>query len=417
MARDGFWHGRGGPGEGTAGASGGDSPSVAIVGAGIGGLTLAAFLLRLGRSVRIFEQATGFSRVGAGIQMGPNAMKVLGALGLRERLEPVSYSPSHLGNRVWDTGEHTFSLPVGADAEARYGAPYLMLHRGDLHRALQEAVPAGLVELRSRLVGVEPAGDRVRLRFEGGSAAEADIVIGADGVHSVVRERVFTQVEASYTGRMAYRAVFPTELVVGERPGPATKWWGVDRHIVIYYVSAGREIYFTTSLPEQGAAVESWSAQGSMEVLRAAFEGFHPEVRRVLAACPSVQKWAIYDRRPLEAWHRGRVALLGDACHPMTPYMAQGAATAMEDAAILTRCIAELGLDHPDATFEAYEQCRKPRTTRIQQESRSNTWLHHATDPSWVYGYDALRVPLRPPPPGGTGPGTASGTGAPMPVP
>lgn len=371
-----------------------DGPFIAVVGGGIGGLTLTAALLRLGYQVRVYEQATAFARVGTGIQMGPNAMRILTGLGLRRQIEAVAYSPSHMGNREWDTGAPTFSLPLGADAESRYGAPYFMLHRGDLHQALQEAVPTEVVRLRSRLVTVEPAGGRTRLGFDDGTSVEADVVVGADGVHSVVREQVFTADDAAYTGRMAYRAVFPTRLVRGEKPGPATKWWGVDRHIVIYYVSRGDEVYFTTSVPEEGPAVESWSATGSMADLRRAFAGFHPEVQRVLEACPSVSKWAIYDRRPLASWHRDGVVLLGDACHPMTPYMAQGAATAMEDAVVLTRCIAELGLDDPAATFEVYEQSRKPRTTSIQAESRSNTWLHHATDPSWVYSYDAWQAPL-----------------------
>ncbi|MBO0692850.1 MAG: FAD-dependent monooxygenase [Acidimicrobiaceae bacterium] len=371
-----------------------DEPSIAVIGAGIGGLALAACLLRLGRRVRIYEQATAFARVGTGIQMGPNAMKVLTGLGLRERLEPVAYSPPHFGNREWDSGEDTFSLPIGVDAVERYGAPYYMLHRGDLHQALQGAVPAEVVQLRSRLIGIEPAGERVRLRFEGGTTAEADFVVGADGVHSVVREQVFTTDDATYTGRMAYRAVFPTDLVQGEKPGPATKWWGIDRHIVIYYVSAGREVYFTTSVPEDGSAVESWSALGRMEDLLRTFEGFHPEVQRVLEACPSVHKWAIYDRGALATWHDGHVVLLGDSCHPMTPYMAQGAATALEDAVVLSRCLTEFGLDDPDTTFEAYEHSRKPRTTRIQESSRANTWLRRATDPSWVYAYDAWQAPL-----------------------
>jgi 6-hydroxynicotinate 3-monooxygenase len=376
------------------GLASGDSPSVVVIGGGIGGLTLAACLLRLGHQVRVYEQATAFSRVGTGIQMGPNAMRILTELGLRGRLESVSYSPSHLGNRDWETGEHTFSLPLGVDAEVRYGAPYFLLHRGDLHQALQEGVPADVMQLRSRLVTIEPAGRRIRLGFEDETSVEADFVIGADGVHSVVREKVFTAADAIYTGRVAYRAVFPTDLVQGEKPAPSTKWWGIDRHIVIYYVSQGREIYFTTSVPQDDPAVESWSAEGSLDDLRQAFAGFHPEVQRVLEACPSVQKWAIYDRQPLVSWHKGHVALLGDACHPMTPYMAQGAATAMEDAVVLARCIDEIGFDDPEATFETYEESRKPRTTGIQAASRSNTWLRHATDPGWVYSYDAWRVPL-----------------------
>jgi salicylate hydroxylase/6-hydroxynicotinate 3-monooxygenase len=231
------------------------------------------------------------------------------------------------------------------------------------------------------------------LRFADGTHAEADAVVGADGVHSVVRDAVHTA-SASFTGRVAYRAVFDRELLSGPKPGPSTKWWGPDRHIVIYYVSAGREVYFTTSVPDHHWTVESWSARGSTSELREAFTGFHPEVKGVLSACPSVHKWAIYDRDPLPMWHTDQVALLGDACHPMTPYMAQGGATAMEDAVILSRCIAAHGPGDLTPAFALYESCRKPRASAIQSGSRSNTWLRQPMDPGWVYDYDAWQVPL-----------------------
>ena len=372
---------------------GGAGPSIAIIGAGIGGLTLAALMLEQGAPVQIFEQAGAFARVGTGIQMGPNAMKVLTRLGLHRDLAQVAYSPATLANREWDTGALTFELPVGSTAVERYGAPYYLLHRGDLHELLQRRVPAEVIRLGSRLVSLTERRDGVVLRFEDGSTARADIVVGADGVHSTVRDCLFEAAEPSFTGKVAYRAVFPVELVTGELPGPSTKWWGPDRHIVIYYVSAGRELYFTTAVPDAGWEVESYSARGDLGELRAAFTGFHSEVQAVLQACPAVHKWAIYDRSPLPTWHTDRVVLLGDACHPMTPYMAQGAATAMEDAVVLSRCLRAHGME-PGAAFPLYETCRKPRTSAIQAGSRANDWLREPTDPTWVYGYDAVHVPL-----------------------
>jgi len=371
----------------------GAGPSVAIIGAGIGGLTLAALLLEQGASVRVFEQAGAFARVGTGIQMGPNAMKVLTHLGLHGDLAKVAYSPATLANREWNTGALTFELPVGSTAVQRYGAPYYLLHRGDLHELLQRRVEATAIQLGSRLVSLTEHHDGVELRFDDGSTVRADIVVGADGVHSTVRESLFETAEPSFTGKVAYRAVFPVELVTGGLPGPSTKWWGPDRHIVIYYVSAGRELYFTTAVPDDQQDVESYSARGDLGELRAAFTGFHGEVQSVLEACPVVHKWAIYDRSPLPAWHTGRVVLLGDACHPMTPYMAQGAATAMEDAVILSRCLRAHQME-PSAAFPLYEACRKPRTSAIQASSRANDWLRKPTDPTWVYGYDAVHVPL-----------------------
>lgn len=368
-------------------------PSIAIIGAGIGGLTLAALLLERSASVTVYEQAGAFARVGTGIQMGPNAMKVLTRLGLHRKIAEVAFSPPTLANREWDTGKLTFELPVGNVAEERYGAPYYLLHRGDLHELLQRRVPGSAIRLGSRLVSLVERAEGVELRFADGSSAVADIVVGADGVHSVVRNELFSTMEPSFTGKIAYRAVFPAELVAGDLPGPSTKWWGPDRHIVIYYVSAGREIYFTTAVPDDSWDIESWSAHGDVGELRAAFTGFHPEVQAVLQACPVVHKWAIYDRNPLPAWHTSRVVLLGDACHPMTPYMAQGAATAMEDAVVLSRCLDAYGME-ADQAFAVYEECRKPRTSAIQASSRANVWLREPTDPMWVYGYDALQAPL-----------------------
>jgi 6-hydroxynicotinate 3-monooxygenase len=370
------------------------TPSIAIVGAGIGGLTVAATLRRAGIEAQVYEQAASFARIGAGIQMTPNAMRVLRGIGLEDHLVQIAFRPTEMRNREWDTGELTFELPLGDASEARYGAPYLLLHRGDLHEALTRVVPAECVHRDRRLVDVCEEPDGVHLEFAGGTSARADAVIGADGVHSVVREALLGPEAPRFTGRVAYRTVYPVELLGGLRVDPSCKWWGPDRHIVIYYISGGREVYFTTSVPEADWQVESWSATGSLTDLRAAFEGFHPHVRAVLEACPQVHRWAIFERDPLPAWHRSRVVLLGDACHPMTPYMAQGAAASMEDAAVLSRCLEGVTPDGVPAAFARYEAARKPRTSELQLESRANTWLRHAADPSWVYGYDAWRTPL-----------------------
>jgi len=366
---------------------------VAVVGAGMGGLTVAATLRRIGIEVEVYEQATQFMRVGAGIQMTPNAMKVLRALGLEPRLVEVAFRPPVMRNRDWDTGKLTFELTLGSRAEQEYGAPYLLLHRGDLHRALTTLVPDEIVHLDKRLVDLEQGPDGVELEFADGSAAQADAVIGADGVHSRVREILLGEEAPAFTGRVAYRTVYPVELLGGYEIDPACKWWGIDRHIVIYHVSAGREVYFTTSVPEDWR-IESWSAKGDVETLKAAFRGFHPDVQRVLDACPEVHKWAIYEREPLPCWSKGRVTLLGDSCHPMTPYMAQGAATSMEDAVVLARCLEGVDRDGIAEAFRGYEATRKPRTSRIQRESSLNRWLRHPDRPDWVYAYDAWEAPL-----------------------
>jgi salicylate hydroxylase/6-hydroxynicotinate 3-monooxygenase len=370
--------------------------SVAIIGAGIGGLAAAATLRRAGRAVHVFEQASRFSRIGAGIQIGCNAMTVLRRLGLEPQLRAQAFYPRSWNNKQHDTGEVRFEMLFGERAEIRYGAPYLLAHRGDLHAALVAAVPAEAIRLDHRLVGLEPAPDgSVHLAFANGATFRTDAVVAADGVHSFVKTQLFGREAPRFTGRIAYRTVFPAALLGGAPIDDCTKWWGPDRHIVIYYVQPDRsEVYFVTSQPEPGFDVESWSAMGDVGDLRTAFAGFHPQVRQVLAACPSVHKWALVDRDPLPRWGEGNVTLLGDACHPMTPYMAQGAAMAIEDTAVLARCLEGVERDGVADAFRRFEATRKPRCSRVQLSSRTNTWLKDPTDPDWVYGYDAWAEPL-----------------------
>jgi 6-hydroxynicotinate 3-monooxygenase len=370
--------------------------SVAIIGAGMGGLATAAALHRAGIKADVYEQASKFTRLGAGIQIGCNAMKVLRGLGLENTMRAQSFYPRSWNNREYDTGEIRFDMIFGESAEAKYGAPYLLGHRGDLHSALASAVPAQAVHLDHKLVGFEQKSDGgVSLAFANGHKVEADAVVSADGVHSFVKDKLFGKDDPNFTGRIAYRTVFPASLLNGYEIDDCTKWWGPDRHIVIYYVKPDRsEVYFVTSQPEPNFTIESWSAMGDVKELRNDFAAFHPQVRHVLASCPSVHKWALFDREPLPLWSDGNVTLLGDACHPMTPYMAQGAAMAMEDGAVLSRCLAGVDRDGVAEAFRRFEATRKPRTSRMQSSSRTNTWLKNKTDPDWVYGHDAWNAPL-----------------------
>jgi salicylate hydroxylase/6-hydroxynicotinate 3-monooxygenase len=371
---------------------------LAIVGAGMGGLTLAAALSLRGIEARIYEQAKGFVRLGAGIQMSPNAMRVLRGIGLEPRIRATAFQPHSWTNRAWDSGQLSNELPLGGEAEAKYGAPYMLMHRGDLHEALVSRVPAEQIALDKKLVELDRDSGGVTLTFADGSKAQADALVAADGIHSRVRElwlgKELGQQKVNHTGRVAYRTTFPAALLKGTKIDQCCKWWGPDRHIVIYYVTANRdEVYFVTSVPEPAFTVESWSATGDLEALRGHFTGFHEQVQRVVHACPSVHKWAIVDRDPLPRWGEGPMVLLGDAAHPMTQYMAQGAATAMEDAVVLSRCIAAQPDDIP-AAFSRYAKARRERTARIQGTSQQNTFMRQPTNPDWVYGYDAWNEPL-----------------------
>lgn len=371
-------------------------PNIAVIGAGIGGLAVSACLRKARLETTIYEQAPAFARIGAGIQMSPNAMRVLYGIGIGDRLREIAFEPPHWRNRDSDTGRMSNEHPLGPDAFNRYGVPYLLMHRGDLHAALHGAVPDETIRYGHKLSGIDPSDSGISLTFENGNTATADAVIASDGVHSVVRGWMLGVEAPKFTGRLAYRTTFPTSLLNGyEIMDDSAKWWGANRHIVIYYVTSERdEIYFTTSQPEPDFRVESWSETGDVNELRAAFAGFHPDVRAVLGACPSVHKWAIFERDPLTVWSDGDVTLMGDACHPMTPYMAQGAANALEDAVVLSRCLADGGTDDFAAAFQRFEAARKPRTSEVQATSHRNEFMREKTDPDWVYGYNAWTVEL-----------------------
>jgi salicylate hydroxylase/6-hydroxynicotinate 3-monooxygenase len=368
--------------------------NVAIIGAGMGGLTAAATLASAGIEANVYEQAEKFARIGSGIQMSPNAMKVLRAIGLEDRLRDIAFRPEHQLSRDWDTGHVNLDYPFGDTVEEKYDAPYLLMHRGDLHALLASVVPEERVHRGKKLIGLDHLENGARLTFQDGTTVEADAVIGADGVHSFVRERLFGPQRPTYSGRVAYRTTFPASLLKAPIDD-CTKWWGVDRHIVIYYTTRAKdEVYFVTSVPEPDWTVESWSLKASTEELRAAFVGFHPIVTDVLAVCPEVNKWAIFEREPMESWVQNNTVLIGDACHPMTPYMAQGAATSMEDAAVLARCLEGVGPDGVNAALETFAGARMERTARIQLVSHQNVWLHRSGNTDWVFGYDAWQAPL-----------------------
>jgi 2-polyprenyl-6-methoxyphenol hydroxylase-like FAD-dependent oxidoreductase len=373
---------------------------IAIIGAGIGGLATAHALGQQGIVAHVFEQAPGFKRIGAGIQMGPNATRVLHGFGLAEHLKQSSFEPKTNLNRVWDTGEVSNEFPLLGHASEKYGTPFYALHRGDLHAALCRLVPESQIHLGKKLISWEQESSHVLLKFEDGTLVRANAVIGADGVHSLIRDKLLGPEEPRFTGKIAYRTTYPSSRLKGVDIGQSrTKWWGVDRHIVIYYVTRQQdEIYFVTSQPEDASwtTKESWSAKGELSALRQAYAGFHPDVQAVLEACPEVYKWALYERDPLDKWCEGSVLLMGDACHPMTPYMAQGAAMALEDSVVLARVLAQAPSDEWPQAFKLFEQIRKPRTSMIQKASSANQWMQKKTNPDWVYGYNAWEVPLVP---------------------
>jgi 6-hydroxynicotinate 3-monooxygenase len=369
--------------------------SIAVIGAGIGGLTAAACLLRLGLRVDVYEQALQFAPVGAGIQLTANAMKALGGLGLIEHLRGIGFVPAAFHSREWDTGNITNVLVMGKALEQRYGAPDLMIHRARLHAALAALVPPDRIHFGKKLVAIERNESTATLVFADRSRVEASLVVGADGIHSMVREALFGAEQPRFTGRVAYRTTYPTPLLNGMAVDERAKWWGPDRHVVHYFTTASAdEIYFIAVVPEPDFLVESWSTRGDKHALLAAFAGCHPRLRAILAAAPELRKWALLERDPMPAWGNNAIVLLGDACHPMAPYMAQGAAAAIEDAVVLARCLAQASCDELHTALVVYAANRKPRTARMQLTNRENTWLRFKTDTDWVYDFDAWHAQL-----------------------
>lgn len=386
---------------------------IVIVGAGIGGLAAAACLLQQGHRVRVFEQAPQLGEVGAGIQMSANAVKVLDHLGLRAAIEPDAVRPLAFEFRRFDSGELLHRIPLGAQHEQAHGAPYFQIHRADLHRALQAAVQRlspGCVTLNARATRIDDTPDGVKVAFDGAPAVQAELLLGADGIKSVVRQHVIGADAPRFTGQVAWRCTVPIERIAPELRTDivSTLWCGPHNHAVMYYLRGGRVLNFVGCV-ERADEEESWTTRRPWAELDADYRGWHPMVRAVIDTVDRDQcfRWALNNREPSLQWSRGHCTLLGDAVHATLPYMAQGAAMAIEDAAVLARALA---LEGPLAErLRRFEQHRAPRTARVVHESSEMGELYHISDAAqmrqafhdrniahsrneWLYPYDPLKV-------------------------
>lgn len=374
--------------------------NIGVVGGGVGGMTAAIALARAGHRVTVYEQAKSWGRVGADINLTPNVVKALDGLGGRigEHLRRDGAQPTFRISRDWDTGLETSRLGMGNVAEQHYGAPQVTIHRADLLAALSAEFPTTQVRLGQRLASLSIHEAGVTLVMEDGHSAQHEVVVGADGIHSPVRAALFGQESPRFTGVVSFRSVVPTERVKDVPEIEAfTKWWGPNPHsqIVTFPLNQGRETFVFATIGQEAWTQESWTTEGDVEELRRTYADYHPDARRLLDACDSVLKSALYEREPLPQWSQGTVTLLGDACHPMLPFMAQGAGMAIEDAVVLGRALAgvEQRAQVP-AALQRYEDTRRERTARIQLGSRGNQWMKGPGNADWVYGYDAWTVPL-----------------------
>ncbi|MGW2330277.1 FAD-dependent monooxygenase [Streptomyces sp. NPDC001700] len=388
-------------------------PRIAIIGGGIGGLATAAFLRRAGLTATVYEQAPALAEVGAGLVVAPNAVRLLRRLDTMERFlrraVPLDWGWEF---RRWADGSVLSVEHLDGVCERLYGERTYVTHRADLLDAVRAAVPGAWIRLGARCTSVAAHPDGALLRFADGSHAEADVVIGADGVHSVVRGAVAEPAPPEYSGLCAFRTIVPAEDAPDFALRPAqTLWLGPGRHFVHYPIAGGRAVNVFAAAPAGDGLDESWSATATIEEFRAEFADWDPRVTDLIASGGVPGRWALLDRAPLRRWSRGRITLLGDAAHPMFPFFAQGAAQSIEDAAVLARHLAA-SPDDPGQALLRYEAARIDRTTRLQQVSHARRDVNHlpdgpaqrerdaalaGSDPlvgnGWIYGYDAEAAP------------------------
>ncbi len=353
-------------------------PHILIAGGGIGGLTAALALLKRGYDVDVYEQAAELREVGAGVQLSPNGIRALHELGLHEPFRALACEASGKQIRLWNSGQTWRIFDLGAESVERYGFPYYMVYRPDLLAVLADGVRCekpDAIHLDSRCTGFEQTVSSVTLKYDKAGTENkvtGDALIGADGVHSRIRQALFGHDHPEYTGMLSWRGVIPMEKLPHHMRGTiGTNWVGPGGHVVHYPVHRGEYMNFNGIIERDGWQVESWSASGTHEECHACFEGWNADIHCMIDSFTTPYKWALMARAPLDKWSVGRVSLLGDACHSMLPMLAQGAAMALEDGYILARAMEAAGADISQG-LARYEQARKVRTSKVVQGSAEN---------------------------------------------
>ena len=377
---------------------------VLIVGGGIGGLTAALCCLHFGHEVVVLEQAAELGDVGAGIQVSPNAMKVFEALGLTEIIAEKAFRPEAIEARMGESGRYIFTIPLAGQSIERWGSPYLHIHRADyidaLKNVLMKRAPQAL-RLSSTITDFRQHETGVTLTLQDGAEFSGDVLIGADGIKSVIREKLFGPDKAQFTGNVAWRAVVPIERLGSHIPNPtACAWMGRGRHAVTYRLRGGEFVNFVGVVERDDWTQEGWAEKGCVEEALKDFEGWNLDVTELIKSIDpnTLFRWALFDRAPLTKWSEGHVTLLGDAAHPMLPFLAQGAAMAVEDSWVLAQEISNSERSVA-RSLEAYQNLRLARTSKVQAASRANMkTFHHRS--SWgqlkTYGHMWLAGKIMP---------------------
>lgn len=392
---------------------------VIVAGCGIGGAALALALQKFNIAHVVLEQAPRLEEVGAGVQLSPNGVAVLQHLGVHEALRKLAFQPQDLLYRDWQSGQVLMRNPLMPQVAEQFGAPYYHAHRADLLAVLTQGLDPATLRLGSRITDVAQDEQGVRATLADGSVEQGDLLVGADGIHSLVRTRFFEADRPQASGCVAWRGIVDADAArhLGITPS-AHLWLGPERSAVIYYVSGGRKLNWICIGSSPGNRRESWSATATVEEVLQEYTGWHPEVRQLIALTHKPFVTALYDRAPLASWVNGRIALLGDSAHAMLPYHAQGAVQSMEDAWVLARLLERADGDLAGA-LQRYQSLRMDRTARVQAQSRVAEQRFHMSDPQevaqrnakfskydaqysgaflpqqqWLFGYDAERAAL-----------------------
>lgn len=390
---------------------------ILVIGGGIGGLATALALLRRGYDVEVYERVPDLQEIGAGLTLSPNGTRLLFSLGLESEIRELGVLSRDRELRLWNTGQAWPLQNQGSTSEARYGAPYLTMHRGDLHTMLLESVKkekADAVRTGYRCVEVSGSHGGVVARFENGRAAAGQVLVGADGIHSVVREQLHGTPKPQYAGNIFWRGMIPIEKVPERERGVAGSWISPQGNVTMYPVRRGELFNFVGTVKKPNWHTNSWTEKGTLEECLADFEGWHPNIRSIISHIETPYKWGSYLYETEKSWSQGRITLLGDSCHAMPPSLGQGANMAIEDAVVFARCVEKYAPDW-ELALGWYENLRQPRTKKVVDQSWAQSKRRHnealanpdtAVDyisqhwaPSkvgdwydWIYEYDANAV-------------------------